>query len=638
MAKAAKTRSAQVGKTYQLLSVIGPSAGVDLRTSPTLLPPEKARTLVNWSLAEPGALVMRPGYTAFSSVLSTGRIQGGARVYLNTSIPSAASTTFTLIGWHGGVYRLTDGGAWVSTSPSLSGLSTSAMLSFPSDRDLVAVFDGSTTPWKSTNGSSWTKLGILAGSTLSVSSVVTGAMSSGEYEFAYTFKDRDLAHESNGSSTPSTITLTASSGSFSLILPNSTDAQVDAVVVYARKVSAGETVLRKVSSQAQSSGAASTVVINSTAWTSNDEIPTDHDPAPVLSFGVPWKNRWWARSATVTNRIHFTQLFAPCSWPALFYVDIPFERGDAIQALVPLGDTLLIFGTTKVFLIFGQTSLDFDVRPSIASEDGALGPRAVATIENGVVHAGVSGIYVFDGATDKLLSYDIEPAWRDLVGNASAGDLAQTALVYHQAQKELRVAVARRYPSAARGEWAMDMNRTRTAESPAWTSTDRDIVGYILWNGPESQAGNQQTLLSWPSTSAQVFKEATGTTANSSNLVGTYEGPGLTLGTHRARWIDIRGEYEPNSGAVSIEPVIDGVSMGAQSVSIGSGLATWGTGVWGTFVWGGTGRRQFYKTLPLRADGRTLVVKLTYTGLKTWRLFSYHPGLVPEQHSRSFSE
>src|SRR3990167_1139958 len=190
MPKAAKTRSAQVGATYQLLSVIGPSAGVDLRTSPTLLPAEKARTLVNWSLAEPGALVMRAGYTAFSSVLSTGRIQGGARVYLNTSIPSAASTTFTLIGFQGGVYRLTDAGAWVSKSPALSGLSTSALLSFPSDRDLVAVLDGSTTPWKSTNGSSWTKLGIIAGSMPTLSSLSTGGLSSGEYEINFTDKDR----------------------------------------------------------------------------------------------------------------------------------------------------------------------------------------------------------------------------------------------------------------------------------------------------------------------------------------------------------------------------------------------------------------------------------------------------------------
>jgi hypothetical protein len=76
-------------------------------------------------------------------------------------------------------------------------------------------------------------------------------------------------------------------------------------------------------------------------------IPNDHDLPTASSFGVVWKNRWWARDATTTNRIKFTQLFMPQAWPALFYIDIPFERGDAIQALVPLGDALLVFGTTK---------------------------------------------------------------------------------------------------------------------------------------------------------------------------------------------------------------------------------------------------------------------------------------------------
>src|SRR5689334_17055756 len=132
MAKSqAQTRTATVNRGYQLLPVIGPSAGVDLRTSPTLLAPERARTLVNFSLTEPGALVVRPGYTLFStSSLGASRAQGGARVYLNTALPAAASTTFTLVGWNGGIYTASDSGAW--SGPSLTGLSVSNEYSFPS--------------------------------------------------------------------------------------------------------------------------------------------------------------------------------------------------------------------------------------------------------------------------------------------------------------------------------------------------------------------------------------------------------------------------------------------------------------------------------------------------------------------------
>jgi hypothetical protein len=640
MASQGKTRAAAAGKAYQLLPVVGPSAGVDLRTSPTLMKAERARTLINVSLAEPGSLVVRSGYAAFSTEsLGSGRIQGAARVYLNTAIPSPASTAFTLVGWNQGVYNQTDSGGWLSTTPHLTGLSTRDV-AFVSDRDLVAVFDGeSTKASKSTNGSSWTRFGIAPGSTSpTLSTLSTGGLSSGEYAVSFTYKDRDQAFESNGP-TESTITLTASSGALNVVMPNSTDAQVDAIVVYARKVSAGETVLRKVSSLAQSGGANSTLVVTSTTWTTADEIPTDHTLPPVLSFGVVWKNRWWARSATVTNRIHFTQLFEPQSWPALYYIDIPFERGDEITALVPLGDTLLVFGTTRIFAILGQSSLDFEVRPTIGSQEGAFGFRSVAAIENGVVHAGGSGVFIFDGSEDRLLSYDIEPAWRDLVDNTAQASLAKVAVTYHQRDKELRIAVPRRYPSGTDGEWVLDLNRTRTLQAPAWTATDRAIGGYVSWDGPESVAGNRGRLFSWHTTTGRLFEEAVGTSANSSNLTAEYEGPGLTLGAFRARFVDVRGEYEPVSGNLSMEPVVDGVSLGTQAITMTPTGVVYGSGVYGVSAYGGgTSRKQFYKMLPLNADGRTYVQRFVYVGQAKWRLYTYHLGLVNESKSRSFSE
>ncbi len=637
----AKTQTATAGATYQLLPVVGPSAGMDLRTSPTLLAPDRARSLVNFTLTEPGALVVRPGFLQFStSSLGSGRIQGAQRVYLNTALPAANSTIFTVVGFNGSLYLQSDSGGWPTSAATavLTGLSTNEY-SFPFDRDLVAVLDGTTLPKKSTNGTVWTLLGIApsaVGPTLS--SLSTGGLSSGDYEINFTYKDRDLATESNGSSVASTITLTATSGAFKVIVPNSTDAQVEAIVLYARKVSAGETVRRKISSAAQSGGVSSTFIITSTAWTANDEEPSDHTPPPVLSFGVVWKNRWWARSATVTNRLHFTQLFQPQSWPALFYIDIPFPLGDAIQALVPLGDTLMIFGTTRIFVVIGQTSLDFEVRPTIASQDGAFGPRACAVLENGVVHAGGAGVWIFDGATDKLLSFDLDPAWRDLVTGASPASLAKVAMVYHQLTKELRITVPRRFPSGADGEWILDLNRTRTTGQSAWSATDRTIGGYVSFDGPESQTGNRGRLFSWHSTAARLYEESVGTTANSSNMNAQYEGPGLTLGTFRGRWNDVRLEYEPHAGSCAVEALVDGVTMGSQTVTIAGGGAEYGTATYGVDDYGGGfARRQAYVIFPLESDGRTFVLKLVYDGPEQFRLFSYHVGLTPESMPRSLA-
>ena len=635
----ASAQTAQVGKGYQLIPVVGPSEGVDLRLSQTLLPPGRARTLVNFSLEEPGALVTRPGYLQFStSSLGSHRCQGGARIYLNTVVPSAQSTLFTLVAYQGGVYNQKDDGTWLSTTPMLSGLNSSGEIYFPQDRDLVAVFDSTSVIMKSTNGSSWTPFGIQVPTPSSLSSKAGGALSSSEFEINFTYKDRDLAVESNGSTSPSTITL-SSTGAIEGQFPNSTQAHVDAIKVYARNKTQGETVRRLVSSFAMQAGAHSTFTITSSGWTSADPEPTDHDAPGLYSFGVIWKNRWWARDATQLNRLWFTQLFQAQSWPAAFFIDIPFARGDGIQALIPLGDILMIFGATTIFLVIGQTSLDFEVRPTLASQDGALGPRAVCVIENGVVHAGAAGVWIFDGVSDKLLSFDLLPGWQDLVQNAAPDALARTACVYHQTRKELRIAVARRYPSGLPGEWILDLSRT-SGDQTAWTATDRDISGYIAWDGPETAAGNRNRVFSWDSTNGLLTEEATGTTANGSNLVAQYEGPGLTLGAFRGRFIDLRGEYEPHAGTLTEQGSVDGLDLPAQTINIGANLADFDDPVYtfDTATFPGAGRRQFYVPRPLNADGRTYVQKLTYTGTEKFRLYSYHVGLVPETRPRAFSE
>jgi hypothetical protein len=639
MAKAAKTQPAQSAKAYQLLPISDLTGGLDLRTSPTLMATDRARSLVNWSLEQPGALTVRPGYEVFStSSLGSGRIQGAERIYLNTALPSVNSTAFTLVGYNGNVYVQTDSGGW--SGAALTGLSTGNELHFAHDRDLVAVFDGSTSPWKSTNGSGWTKMGISSGT---VASTVTASTSAGqissatEYEVSYGYKDRDLVVYSNEG--PASTITAGSTGSLVVNIPNSTQPAVDAVVVYARNKTTGETIRRKISSGAMSAGASSTLTISSTNWQSNDEAPTDHTVPGVFSFGVVWKNRWWARSATVKNRLHFSQLFQPQSWPSLFYLDIPFEQGDEIRALQPIGDSLIVFGTTKIFIIVGQTSLDFEVRPTLDSQGGAFGHRAVCTIENGIVHLDATGVLIFDGATDRLLSQELDPAMRDLVRNASVADLQKIAVVYDSLRKELRVAIPRRYPSATWGEYILDLTRTNRQEGKsAWTETDRSIGGYVPWSGPEAAAGNRGRLLTWHSSVARLFEENVGTTANSSNMVAEYEGPGLTLGNRRGRWVDNRGEYEPHAGTFSVEAVIDGVSQGPRTISIGAGQATYDTSTYDNAVYAGTGRRQFYTPLPLAADGRTYVQKAVYAGQEAFAWFGYAPGIVPETKSRDFSE
>lgn len=618
------------GSGKRLLSVEDLSGGLDLRKAPTLLKPNRARVCRNWSLREPGALVMFPGWATVSDAsLGSGRPQGGQRVYLGSGNP------FSLLAWNGGVYKPTDG--WVLGATVSTGWNSSNQVFFPYDRDLVAILDGATAAKKSTDGSTWSSFGIAAPSGAPTTANLAGGtlVSGNVYEFSYSGRDDGLLHEGNESAT---VQHTPSGGNLSvrLTLTKHTDTQVDTLIVYGRDVTAGEPVRRRIGTVANPGGASVTYDVTSNSWGSGTEAPTDHDVPPLLAFAVVWKNRWWARHATVTNRLHFTQVFENQSWPDSFYIDIPFERGDSITALLPLGDTLLVFGQTRVFLVIGQTSLDFEVRPSGASQAGALGPCAVDALEDGAIHAAAEGIYLFDGASDRLLSYDIDGfspsaiGWRAYVTTASASDLQRTPLVYHQATKEVAIGVTNLFPFGTAGEWLLDLNRTRLQDVPAWTTTDRAIGGYIRWDGNEPTTGNRGRLFSWSQTVGTVAEERIGTTADGSAMVGDYHGPVFATGAYLAQFPDAYVEVEPNAGAFTMEFVVDGVSMGSQSVTIGAGLTAYGTGLYGTATFAGVGRQQLPMDLPLEAEGHTIQMKATYTGSAAFRWFTYRIGLIPE--------
>lgn len=617
----------KVGRDPQLLQAQDLSGGLDLRRSASLLKANRSRQSRNWSLEEPGALIVYPGWKSFSTTsLGAGRPQGGQRVYL------AGVSPFLLGAWGGNVYKPSEVGVWGAAV--LTGLHASNQMYFPYDRDLVAVFDGSNVPKKSTDGTTWTQMGITAPSVAPTATAVAGGtLTAGNtFEFSYSYRDDALAHESNESATVQQATAGANQ-TIRVSVTASADPQVDTIYIYGRDVTAGETVRRFVGSRTNATG---TYDVASKTWSATSaEAPTDHHVPPALAFGVLWKNRWWARDAAVTNRLRFTQIFQNQSWPSLYYIDIPFERGDEISALIAYGDTLVVFGqSSKPFLVIGQTSLDFEVRPSAAAEAGALGPRAVVLIENGIVHVTAEGVYIFDGASDRLLSYDIDPGWQDLITRAAATDLAKIAVVYHRARKEVRIAVSRLYPYGTAGEWVLDLNRTRIQESPAWTSTDRTIGGYIHYDGNETTLGNRGLLKSWSDTIGKLFSEATGTDADGSNLVANYEGPTFTTGLPVARFLELYAEYQPNAGTFGLEVLVDGVSKSSPSVSIGSGLSTYGTSTYGTGTYAGAGRVPYVTPLPETAEGRSFTLKATYQGQTAFRWFAYAVQLLSEHGPR----
>jgi hypothetical protein len=616
-----KTGSPRTANTPTLLPVSDMTGGVDLRRSPTLLHQSRSRTSLNASLGEPGAWTVRDGYSAASTATFGSNITGGERIYL-------AGNVFSLVAADGEVFRPTD--AWVKGAAVHSTISTGNQTYFTYDRDLVAVVDGANRPRFSTNGTDWYLMGTDACSSgPSLATASTGGLTSGTYSVAFSFKHRGTAHESS-ISPESTVRLATSSGSITATASGSTDPKVDAIVWYARHLTPDlESVLRKVSS-----GSSLAVVINSSAWTAASPAPLNNSVPVVARYATVWKNRWWWLDATLKNRIHFSEVFQPQSQPSDYYIDIPFERGDDASAIHPIGDTLMVFGQAGIYLIIGQTSLDFEVRPSQGADSGAYGPRAVANIEQSIAHMSSDDISSNDGASDRSLGFDITPALRDIARNGTGQ--ANVAAYYDAQNKELRVSVPRVYPTAARGEWVLNLNRTRENEgAPAWTTTDRDIAFYMPWGGNEPTPGNRGRLFTVPSTGGFVYEEnIVGGGANSSALTATYEGPALNLGTARARVAGTHVEFEPHAGSFSVELVADGISQGSLAVDIGAGLATYGTSVYNTGTYSGAGRLKRFIHHPLSADGHSFVLKGTYTGTEPFRWFGYSHVIVPESMPR----
>src|SRR3990167_8494058 len=90
MPKSLTAKRALVEKREQVVQVEDMTGGYNLRVAQTLIEPAQARTLRNFSLEEPGALIVRPGHARFSTTSwGSSRAQGGQRVYLS-------SHTFTL--------------------------------------------------------------------------------------------------------------------------------------------------------------------------------------------------------------------------------------------------------------------------------------------------------------------------------------------------------------------------------------------------------------------------------------------------------------------------------------------------------------------------------------------------------------
>ena len=634
MAKAAGATAA--GASTQLITVDDISAGIDERRSPTLVPSDRARQCRNWSLGEPGSLVPFPGDVRFTTTsLGARRIQGGRRCYL-------ANSTFSLASDNGNVYKPSDVGVW--GAPVLTGRSTTNPHFFPNNRDSVFLFDGGI-PMKSVDGAVWTAVGITAPAAAPTLAAVSGGslVTTNQYEVAYSYYDTGLTYESNGSPVGK-ITLTSPNLTIRVTVVASADAQVDKIYIYCRNVTAGESVLRKAGETNNVNGTFD-ILTPISFFPDGAPMPTNHDLPKAMTFGVFWRNRLWGVDTAQGNKIRFTEVFMPQAWPAPYNLDIPFERGDDVRGLQPMGDALIVFGSTGIYIIIGQSSQDFEVRPAAGAVAGSFGFRSVRLLESGVLHASVGGVYLFDGAADRLVSAAITPSWTTMVNLTEPGVLALLAIGYHELRKEVRVQHTYDPHTQAPGEWVLDLERSKTQNTEAWTSTNRNIGGYFGWDGAETNPGDQGQLFSWPLDDAVLNKEAVGVSDNGADRLCVYRSPALLVSPRRVtRFIEAMLEIRPSVGVFQLDFEVDETPVWSRQWVFAAGAGG------GTYVYDDPNtlydqvatnaalaapRRIIQTFLPLTAEGLTGTLVLSYTGQGTPAIYTLGLAVVAEPAIRS---
>lgn len=624
------TRQPGQSATPALEVVSDLTGGLDRRQNATLIGPTRSQRLLNVRLNVPGRWRPRPGWVTISTTsLGADRAQGGKRVYLHGVNP------FTVVGWHGDIYTPSDLGTW--GSPVTGGFSPTNLIDFPSDSRLVAVFDGVTPPQASTDGVTWTRLGLVAPTT---APVLTSSDTGGSLPQSHTI---EVSYGYGAGGFPSNegpvatidITSTGSTHSITAVLTGTTQAGVTDLLVYARDVTLGESVRRLATTVPNDpAGGPVTVVLTTNTWSEATEAPTTHDPAPPLEFGQVWKGRWWAKDPVSPVTLRFSEIFLPQAWPGDYTIDLPFTSGDHITAIIPYGDTLVVMGSAKpAFLIVGIGVLDFDVRPSAGSRGGTLGPRAWDLMAGRIAHASAEGLYLFDGATDTLLTTDLEQDWRDLVDVTSEAQLYRVPLVYHEAEKELRLAVPDVTLYGQPGEFVFDLTRTGGG-APVWSVTDRAIGGYISWNGPETVTGNRGRLFSWDLTVGRLREENTGTTADGQDLTAKYRGPVFTTQFPMTRFLNLYAEHLLAEGTFTLSLAVDDAFVWGGNVDIRGTVPILPVTL--PFLLGTGGRRLFQVELPLEAEGRGICVSGEYVGPDTFDWFTYAFSYLPEPALRGF--
>lgn len=166
---------------------------------------------------------------------------------------------------------------------------------------------------------------------------------------------------------------------------------------------------------------------NSVIMTNNRDVPLEWDSTgDVSAAAVPTdlnRAKWVAQfknyvfyanvrvgSTTHPSRFYYSNLLDKDTWTATDFIDLSPDDGEAIEGVEVLGDRLVFFKKTKVYMVLytGDIDIPFIVVQSPSSR-GTVSGYAIEEISGSLVYLYQDGIYAFDGSYSYKISTKIDP-------------------------------------------------------------------------------------------------------------------------------------------------------------------------------------------------------------------------------------
>jgi hypothetical protein len=537
--------------------------GINRRDSKFLIRDDQSQELLNFIFDEVGRLTKIPGYVSWNADVTAGRMLGGERFYKTGGIKHFFEAH------NGNLYEGADGPKTFTTrATTLSSTATYRMKNF---RDRLYIVNGvdANRKW---NGSIVTLMGLVAPAGAATAAVgAAGAVTGTGYTWKVTFVSATM--ESNAGPASNSINLTAQRADLTSV-PTSADGQVTARRIY--RVLSGGTQYKFVGEIADN--VTTTFTDNIADSGLGADVPVDKNVPPICTFIESFKSRLWlAGDANNPRRLYYSEVFEPEAWPALYFIDIPMVQGDEITAIKVLGDFLVIYGHTGIYMVFGDNVFEFVVRRSSAAV-GCDSDRTIQDAENVHIYLTHFGVYAFDGATTRRLSEEVGP----LLANINQSQVHRAAAGYHEKRKLYRLSVPTGAATENNQELILDI---RTQQ---WTTTDRAVAHYHILNGP----GDSGQLYTASNTIFRLYEDDTGTTADGVAIRSRWKSKAYTNGPidYTKTYRHILLWFLATTTVFAVEARLDDSINSVQSFSFSSvtGVGSlYGQGQYGTAVYSG---------------------------------------------------